>query len=386
MDAFRKHASKFREQVAKQQQAVARQFSSVSYGSSQASDTIVTDEAELQRHLQLEKLYNSTRSGKHFQRDIVKGLDGLMSSGSRQTEVVNKLCEDFCKYASENPGARGLLGPASVHYGTNRPRIEREKEILYNNISTQVAEPLKAMVNGAPLEDARHLAQRYDRMRQDAEAQAVELARRQARSKETGGGNDAALKLQMAEFKMQEIASSMAVLGKEAAAALNTVDIQQQRVTFQRLIALVEAERAYHQRAAEILDQIEAQIVSERQRKDSVPPTQLKVAVVDTMARMSISEEPRLIGEHADLVQSVAGLALDKADRKPNLYLAEVMHAFDAESEGELSIAVGDFVVVRQVSQSGWSEGECKGKAGWFPSAYVKHRNQVPAGKLDEAF
>ena len=27
------------------------------------------------------------------------------------------------------------------------------------------------MVMGAPLEDARHLAQRYDRMRQDAEAQ-----------------------------------------------------------------------------------------------------------------------------------------------------------------------------------------------------------------------
>lgn len=35
----------------------------------------------------------------------------------------------------------------------------------------QVAEPLRAMVMGAPLEDARHLAQRYDRMRQEAEAQ-----------------------------------------------------------------------------------------------------------------------------------------------------------------------------------------------------------------------
>jgi len=29
------------------------------------------------------------------------------------------------------------------------------------------------MVVGAPLEDARHLAQRYDRMRQDAEAQVL---------------------------------------------------------------------------------------------------------------------------------------------------------------------------------------------------------------------
>jgi hypothetical protein len=29
------------------------------------------------------------------------------------------------------------------------------------------------MVMGAPLEDARHLAQRYDRMRQEAEAQVI---------------------------------------------------------------------------------------------------------------------------------------------------------------------------------------------------------------------
>lgn len=39
--------------------------------------------------------------------------------------------------------------------------------------NVQVAEPLRAMVVGAPLEDARHLAQRYDRMRQEAEAQVI---------------------------------------------------------------------------------------------------------------------------------------------------------------------------------------------------------------------
>jgi hypothetical protein len=31
------------------------------------------------------------------------------------------------------------------------------------------------MVMGAPLEDARHLAQRYDRMRQEAEAQVISI-------------------------------------------------------------------------------------------------------------------------------------------------------------------------------------------------------------------
>ncbi|EXB58299.1 Elongation factor Tu [Morus notabilis] len=30
------------------------------------------------------------------------------------------------------------------------------------------------------------------------------------------------------------------------------------------------------------------------------------------------------------------------------------------------------------VSQSGWSEGECKGKAGWFPSAFVEKRQRIP--------
>lgn len=39
----------------------------------------------------------------------------------------------------------------------------------------QVAEPLRAMVMGAPLEDARHLAQRYDKVRQEAEAQVILL-------------------------------------------------------------------------------------------------------------------------------------------------------------------------------------------------------------------
>jgi hypothetical protein len=42
---------------------------------------------------------------------------------------------------------------------------------LCNTYDYQVAEPLRAMVMGAPLEDARHLAQRYDRMRQEAEVQ-----------------------------------------------------------------------------------------------------------------------------------------------------------------------------------------------------------------------
>lgn len=35
-----------------------------------------------------------------------------------------------------------------------------------------------------------------------------------------------------------------------------------------------------------------------------------------------------------------------------------------------------------QVNPSGWSEGECKGKAGWFPSAYVEKRQRIPMSNV----
>jgi hypothetical protein len=102
------------------------------------------------------------------------------------------------------------------------------------------------MVMGAPLEDARHLTQRYERLRQEADAQATEVGRRQLRNKEIGGNADNTLKLQAAEQKMGELASAMAVLGKEAAAAMTAVEAQQ-RLTLQRLIAMVKTLGQYEQ-------------------------------------------------------------------------------------------------------------------------------------------
>lgn len=46
-------------------------------------------------------------------------------------------------------------------------------------------------------------------------------------------------KLHAAETKMQELKANMTVLGKEAAAALAAVESQQERLTFQRLVAMV---------------------------------------------------------------------------------------------------------------------------------------------------
>ncbi|KAJ6840451.1 SH3 domain-containing protein 2 [Iris pallida] len=189
MDALRKQATKLREQVAKQQQqAVFKQFG---YGN---SDT-VTDEAGLQQHQKLEKLYISTRSSKHFQRDIVRGVEGYIVTGSKQVEIGNKLSDDSRKYGVENTCTSGsTLAKAALSFGKAREQMEKERGNLLKALGTQVAEPLRAMVMGAPLEDARHLAQRYDRMRQEAEAQAIEVSKRQMKVRETPGNIDNNLK------------------------------------------------------------------------------------------------------------------------------------------------------------------------------------------------
>ncbi|KAL7211518.1 hypothetical protein ACSBR2_014392 [Camellia fascicularis] len=348
MDALRRQASKLKEQVAKQQQAVIKQFSGTGY---ESSEVMVIDEVEMQRHHQLEKLYRSTRAGRDFQKDIIRAAETFNAIGYKHIEAGTKLSEDCFKYGIENIDDKILAKAASL-YGDARKNVEQEQEDLNRQLFSQILEPLRAMSAGVPLEDARHLAQRYSRMRQEAEIQAAEVSRRQARVREAPIPENVA-KLHAAESKMQELKANMTVLGKEATAALAAVESQQQRLTFQRLVALVEGEKSYHERVAVILGEVEAEMGSEKQRKESAPP----------------------------VIPSANGL------EKTKYFLAEAMHAFDAASEKELSLAVGDYVVVRKVSPSGWSEGECRGKAGWFPSSHVEKRQRIPTSSAStEAF
>lgn len=53
------------------------------------------------------------------------------------------------------------------------------------------------------------------------------------------------MKLEAAEAKLQDLKSNMAVLGKEAAAAMAAVEAQQQRLTLQRLLAMVELDPCF---------------------------------------------------------------------------------------------------------------------------------------------
>ncbi|XP_048444295.1 SH3 domain-containing protein 2-like isoform X1 [Pyrus x bretschneideri] len=80
MEAIRK----LRDQVAKQQQAVFKQFSGGIYG---GSDNVASDENEFQQHQKLEKLYISTRAAKHYQKEIVRGVEGYIVAGSKHVEI-----------------------------------------------------------------------------------------------------------------------------------------------------------------------------------------------------------------------------------------------------------------------------------------------------------
>lgn len=368
MDAIRKQASKLREQVAKQQQAVLKQFTGHGYG----NDNLVTDEAELLHHQQLERLYISTRAAKHFQRDVVRGIEGLNSAGSKQMEYATKLADDCCKYANDGPNSNTALARVSLYFGNSRNAMEKEREKMHHTLGVQVAEPLRAMVMGAPLEDARHLTQRYDRIRQEVEAQRAEVGRR-LKSKEASGTVDNAMKLQAAESKLTDLISTMSALGKEAASAMMAVEAQQQRLTLQRLIAMVETERSYHQYVAEVLDKLHAQMAAERQRSETTPMGKLTDVYIPPPSYQEVK------------ANGSGHVVIGSATQKAMYFLAEVIHSFDAEADGELSISVGDYVVVRQVTQTGWSEGESRGKAGWFPSAYVEKREKAPVSKIGEA-
>ncbi|XP_051150903.1 SH3 domain-containing protein 2-like [Andrographis paniculata] len=366
METIRKQATKLREQVAKQQQAVLKQFSG-------GSDNITPDETEFQQHKKLEKLYISTHAAKHFQRDVARGVEGYILTGSKQVEIGTKLSDDNQKYGSENTCTSGnRLSRVALCYSRARIQIEKQHDNLLRVLGTQVSDPLKAMVMGTPLEDARHIAQKYDRAKQEVEAQVIDIARRQARVKETKVNSDNILKLEAAETKLHELKSNMVSLGKEAAAGMAAVEHQQQRLTLHRLIAMVEAEKDYHQNVLQILDQLEGQMLAERQPTEAPTPA----------ANNTMSPQHAYAGtEDLSTSRSYKGFADNMG-----YFLGEVIHAYQAETDVELTLAVGDYVVVRKVSNNGWAEGECKGKAGWFPFGYIERRERIPASKVAEVF
>ncbi|KAJ8484283.1 hypothetical protein OPV22_016768 [Ensete ventricosum] len=355
MEMLKRQASKWRDQVAKQQQialysvtefdvfyvhAVVKQFRALGY---QSSDAMVVDEIESHQHQQIEKLCKSTRAGRDLQKDIIRAAEAFATIGHKHVEIGRTLSEDCYEYGGEDQASETILGKAAALYGGALKDVEKEHEDFIAFLSSQIVDPLRMMVTDGTLENARNLAQQYNRMRHEAETLAAEVSKRLSQVRGTPILENTA-KVQSSEAKMYELKVNMTFLGKEAATALVSVESQQQRHTIQRLASLVEAEKLFHLRLAAILDDVEAEMITEKQRKVSALPY----------------------------------APFHKRSKKALYFLAEAIYHFSATSEKELSLEVGDYVVVRQVSPSGWSEGECRGKAGWFPSAYVEKRDDIP--------
>ncbi|KAL7122530.1 hypothetical protein ACP275_01G050400 [Erythranthe tilingii] len=361
MEAIKKQASKLREQVARQQQAILRQLGQLGHGG------VMIDEADVELHQQLQILYKSTRAAKHFQRDIVRGLDGYLSTSKKQMEIARKLAEDCCKYGIENRESDSPLAKVASDFGTSHASMEDHRETMLGILGYQVSEPLRALISGAPLEDARHLTHRYDKMRQEFEVQAAEVIRRQSKSRESSAEN--ASKIRNAEKKLNELKSSMLSLGREATAAMLSVEDQQQETTFRKLLTMVDAERSYHQNIIAILEKLHSEMIMEKQTEESSSQSEIP------------PRDDNIPSPNNEIVSNRSA-GQDDEDKSDIYFIAKVIHPFDAQADGELSLEMDDYVVVRQADLNGWSEGECEGRAGWFPSAYVEKVDKFPTSKL----
>ncbi|XP_047341903.1 SH3 domain-containing protein 3-like isoform X1 [Impatiens glandulifera] len=343
MEAFKRQASKLREQVAKQQQALMRQLGRL------GEEPDLVDEFEDEYHQRLLKLHNSTTTAKHFQKDIVRGLEGYISIGKKQMEIAKRLAEDCCRHGIENQNSVSALARAAQQFGISHKEMESERQTMLGVLGDQVCEPLRKLIAGAPLEDARHLAYRYEKLCQEMEAQASEVLRRRSKYGDPSAPAEYAIKLQNSENKLNELKSSVKALGKEAITAMLSVEDHQQTVTSQKLKTMVDAEKSYHLNIIAALDNLHAKMMLENQQ--------------------NVTEKQ---GLHVSVsLNGGGGTHKDNLDHD-NYFVAKVLHGFDTQTAGELSLSKEDYVVVRQVAPTGWSEGECNGRVGWFPSAYVE--------------
>ncbi|KAI7988326.1 SH3 domain-containing protein 3 [Camellia lanceoleosa] len=145
------------------------------------------------------------------------------------------------------------------------------------------------------------------------------------------------IKLQHAERKLNELRSALMALGREAITAMLSVEDQQQRIAFRKLLTMVGAEKSYHQNIIATLDELHAEMILEKQLNESSSQsvTMQGDADVPPVLDDTISDGP-------DVPQDL--------HQNDSYFIAKVIHSFDAQAEGELSLSVDDYVVVRQAS------------------------------------
>ncbi|KAI3710781.1 hypothetical protein L2E82_40575 [Cichorium intybus] len=192
------------------------------------------------------------------------------------------LSEDSRKYGAENTCTSGsALSKAAMSYSSACMDIEREREKSF--------------------EIPWHIGIRS--------LYVIEVARRQAKVKESSGNPDNLSKFEAAQGRLHELKSNMTV----------------------------EAEKHHHQNVLNILDRLEGEMLQERQRIEASP-----MAAVTS----PISSSPSYDEINGVFVFERKDNAADNTD----YFLGEAIHPYQAESDAELSLIVGDYVVVRKVS------------------------------------
>ncbi|KAJ0594205.1 hypothetical protein HanHA300_Chr03g0105841 [Helianthus annuus] len=126
------------------------------------------------------------------------------------------------------------------------------------------------------------------------------------------------------EAWLSELRSSMITLQKEAISAMLSVEEQQQQITLQKLLMIVDAERSYCRHVLSILEELHAELILAKVIVPSGGVTQ------------------RVHNENKDY----------------DYFIGKVIHPFDVQANGELSLNVDDYVIVRQI---GYIHQVCKG-------------------------
>ncbi|KAL9247002.1 hypothetical protein vseg_020475 [Gypsophila vaccaria] len=365
MEAIKRQASKFREQVTKHQQALLRQLGHFD------GEAFVRDDSEIARRHQLQNLYSSTKAAKHFEKDIVHGIEGSISVTSKEIEIDRRFAQDCSKYEADNHCTTSTLSDTAAHLRDSRHSIIKEKEILLGVFGEQVCKPLQALIKSAELEDGRHLIRRFEKLWQEVEAQAAEVQK--LKLKPTEGPKSiekSIIKLQLAEDNLDELRSRLMALGKEASSAMLSVEDQQQTVTFQQLVVMVNAEVSFHRNVLTILEKLLTEM-NEVEKQNAASP---HAAAMHNQSHVLETRLDDLNGEKEH----------DKEPEVDASFVAKVIHPFDGQAEGELSLSVDDIVIVHQVFPVGWAKGECKGKTGWFPSPYVQKLDTDITGNISQ--
>uniref|UniRef100_A0A2P2L293 Clathrin binding protein n=2 Tax=Rhizophora mucronata TaxID=61149 RepID=A0A2P2L293_RHIMU len=233
MEAIKKQATRLRKQVAKQQQVILKHLRHF------GNEDVIIDEAEFQCYQQLQALYNSTRAAKHYQRNIVRDIEGFVSTSSKQMAIARKLAEACCEYGDDSHVTNAHVARSTLQFGSSHNLMENERETFLGVLGNQVSEPLRALITGAPLEDARHLTHRYEKLRQEIEAQAAEVLKLKSKTRDSDITAENCVRLRDAEARLADLRSTMMALGKEAAEAMSAVENQQQQITVQRLFTMV---------------------------------------------------------------------------------------------------------------------------------------------------